>query len=140
MEPDSQRPLGRAMLHGWRQTCPACGNGPAVVRWLRIPDRCSACGTEFAHHRADDAPASLAMLATGVLVTPALALVEWSLRPPLWIHFLAWPTAGVLLVLILLPRFKGLVLALQWALRMHGFGAERKPGAPLPGERDCFRR
>jgi len=80
------------------------------------------------------------MLATGVLVTPALALAEWSLRPPLWVHFLAWPTAGVLLVLILLPRFKGLVLALQWALRMHGFGAERKPGAPLPGERDCFRR
>jgi uncharacterized protein (DUF983 family) len=32
-----------------------------------------------------------------------------------------WPTLTLALVFLLLPKFKGALVAYQWALRMHGF-------------------
>jgi uncharacterized protein (DUF983 family) len=32
-----------------------------------------------------------------------------------------WPTLTLALTLLLLPKFKGALVAYQWALRMHGF-------------------
>jgi hypothetical protein len=40
------------------------------------------------------------------------------------------------LCLYFLPRIKGGLIGLQWALRMHGFGAHASDaGAPLPTAR-----
>ena len=41
---------------------------------------------------------------------------------PRWVDFTLWPALVVVLCLTLLPRVKGALIALQWALRMHGFG------------------
>jgi hypothetical protein len=38
----------------------------------------------------------------------------------------------VLLSLALLPVIKGALVALQWALRMHGFGRGSDPAMPEP--------
>ena len=35
----------------------------------------------------------------------------------------------VILSLVLLPRIKGALIALQWAQRMHGFGEQGEPAA-----------
>ena len=40
--------------------------------------------------------------------------------PVLW-HMIIWPVLCVILTLTLLPPVKGAVVAMQWALRMHGF-------------------
>ena len=37
-------------------------------------------------------------------------------------HWAAWPTVTLLLTLLLLPRIKGAIVGMQWALQMHGFG------------------
>ncbi len=124
-----------ALGRGWRRTCPCCGEGAAFAGFLRIRERCAVCGEALHHHRADDAPAYLAMLVTGLVVVPALWLVEVGYRPPLVLHFVLWPLAGTALSLYLLPRFKGAVLGVQWVLRMHGFEKRSDGRSPGPEER-----
>jgi uncharacterized protein (DUF983 family) len=48
-------------------------------------------------------------------------MVEDYLRPNYWIHILMWFPLTIGLSLLLLPRIKGALVGLQWALRMHGF-------------------
>ena len=39
---------------------------------------------------------------------------------------------ALVLSLVLLPMIKGALIGLQWALRMHGFGAGPDPADPMP--------
>ena len=39
---------------------------------------------------------------------------------------------GLILTLLLLPSVKGTIVALQWALYMHGFEDAWRPGQPKP--------
>ena len=47
-------------------------------------------------------------------------------RPPLWLHAALWLPLTVILTLLILPSVKGALIALQWALRMHGFDPDAK--------------
>ena len=49
-------------------------------------------------------------------------------------HALIWLPLLVLMSLWLLPRVKGALVGLQWALRMHGFAGadEADPARPAP--------
>jgi hypothetical protein len=42
-------------------------------------------------------------------------------RPALWVHAALWLPLTVILTLLVLPLVKGALVALQWALLMHGF-------------------
>ena len=57
-----------ALKRGFLQRCPACGRGRLFGRFLKVADRCRACGTEFHHHRADDFPPYIVMLIVGHVV------------------------------------------------------------------------
>ena len=48
--------------------CPACGKGAMFNAYLKVNDRCPACGEELHHHRADDAPPYFTMLIVGHIV------------------------------------------------------------------------
>ena len=53
-------------------------------------------------------------------------LILWSFvrfRPDPLILFSVFSVCTVALSLYLLPRLKGVLVAIQWARRMHGFGA-----------------
>ena len=119
-----------ALKLGWARRCPRCGKGSAFSGYLRIRDQCGSCGEELHHHRADDAPAYLTMVVAGLVTVPLIWFVEARFRPPIVLHFIAWPILATILSLLLLPRFKGAVLALQWVLRMHGFEARRSAAPP----------
>lgn len=119
--PATERRLLPALLRGWRRRCPNCGGGPMMNGYLTVRDRCAACGEELHHHRADDMPAWATILIVGHVVGFLLLSVESAFRPPLWVHWAAWPTLALGLTLWLLPRIKGMVVAMQWAWRMHGF-------------------
>ncbi|MCL4189644.1 MAG: DUF983 domain-containing protein [Rhodobacteraceae bacterium] len=116
------RPLGRAMLAGLAGRCPACARGRMLAGYLRVAERCPACGEALHHHRADDGPAYLTVLLTGKLAAIALyaAFVTW--RPDPAVMAAGFAIGSAALALLLLPRLKGLVVAIQWAQRMHGFG------------------
>ena len=116
-----ERPLGPALLRGWRRRCPGCGGGPMMQGYLTVRASCAACGEELHHHRADDAPAWATILVVGHVVVSLLLFVENNVAPPLWVHWAVWPVLTLAMSIWLLPRIKGAIVAMQWALRMHGF-------------------
>lgn len=125
---DEERPMRPAMLNGWRRRCPCCGTGPMLRGYLTVRDSCPVCGEALYHQRADDGPAYLTILIVGHLMAPLLAFVFIEYRPDPAILAGSFCLATVTLSLYLLPRLKGVLVAIQWAKRMHGFGA----GDPQP--------
>ncbi len=119
----SERPAKAAMQRGWRRKCPNCGTGPMLRGYLTVRDTCPVCGEALHHHRADDGPAYLTILIVGHLMAPLLLYVFTTYRPDPLVLASVFSVGTVALSLYLLPRLKGAMVALQWAKRMHGFGA-----------------
>jgi uncharacterized protein (DUF983 family) len=124
-DPNDARDLRQAVTRGWRLRCPACGEHRLMDDYLTVRDLCPACGTELHHHRADDGPAWATILIAGHLMAPLMLIVFVAWRPQAWAMALGFSTVFVVLSLFLLPRLKGVFVGVQWALRMHGFGAAR---------------
>ncbi|MTI01872.1 MULTISPECIES: DUF983 domain-containing protein [Alphaproteobacteria] len=118
---EDERPTWPAVVKGFKCRCPNCGKGKLLHSYLKVNDNCSNCGQELFHHRADDGPAYLTILIVGHLLAPALhvSYVHW--RPDPLTMALMFSVGCVALSLYLLPRLKGVVVAYQWARRMHGF-------------------
>ncbi|MGR3795496.1 DUF983 domain-containing protein [Vannielia litorea] len=114
-----------AMIRGWRRRCPCCGNGPMMAGYLKVRDTCPVCEEDLHHQRADDGPAYLTILIVGHLLAPLILYVYTAFRPDPLILATGFSVGCVALSLYLLPRLKGLMVGLQWAKRMHGFGGER---------------
>lgn len=122
---DEPRDKLRPLLRGLGGRCPACGVGTLFRAYLKVNDACPACGEALHHQRADDAPPYVTMfIVAHVVVTLVLSFeVFWPEAPlPLEAMIFCGVTAG--LSLILLPRIKGLLVAWQWSLRMHGFAED----------------
>lgn len=90
--------------------------------YLKIKDQCDHCGTDLHHHRADDGPAYLVILVVGHLMAPIMLLWFQFYRPEPVIMATGLTIGCVALSLFLLPRLKGMIVAIQWSRRMHGFG------------------
>jgi len=125
---DATRPprrFKRAMGRGFSQRCPNCGKGRLFASYLKVQDRCPMCAEALHHHRADDAPAYFTILIVGHFVIGGVLTLERSLSPPTWVHLAIWLPLTLIGSLFLLPRVKGALVALQWALYMHGFDPAR---------------
>ena len=121
------RPTRPALIRGWQCLCPNCGKGALLHHYLKVTEKCAACGTDFTPQRADDGPAYMTILVVGHIVTPLLYFVFVTYRPtPIYMAF-GFSALTIVLALLLLPRFKGMFVALQWAKRMHGFGSGPEP-------------
>jgi len=118
---EEERLIKPALLRGWRCRCPNCGSGPMLRGYLAVRDTCPVCNQELFHHRADDGPAYLAILIVGHLMAPLLLYVFVEYRPDPWVLASLFSVGTVALSLFLLPRLKCMVVAMQWARRMHGF-------------------
>lgn len=129
-ERSDERPLAGALWRGARGRCPDCGQGAIFRAYLKVNDRCPSCRTELHHHRADDAPPYFVMMIVGHLIVGLVLAVEQWLAPPLWLHAAIFIPASIILALVLLPPVKGALIALQWALRMHGFNPDERAGHP----------
>ena len=120
---DSEERLMRpALLRGWRRRCPNCGAGPMLRGYLKVRESCPVCGEELHHQRADDGPAYLTILIVGHLMAPLILFFFVRYRPDPYLLATGFSVGTVALSLFLLPRLKGMMVALQWAKRMHGFG------------------
>ncbi len=126
----AERKVQAAMLHGAAQHCPACGKGALYRAYLKVNDSCPACGEVLHHQRADDAPAYFTMIVVAHIVVGGLLSLEQAYAPPSWVQLSIWLPLTVILSLVLLPRIKGMLIGVQWACRMHGFGGE--PDQPIP--------
>ena len=134
-EPRPARDVWQAMARGFRQRCPKCGKGALFHSYLKVSDTCGVCGEELHHQRADDAPPYFTILIVGHFVVGGLLAMEKALVPPIWVHMVVWLPLTLLSSLWLLPRVKGALVGLQWALYMHGFEDAWRPGhtgKPVP--------
>lgn len=120
--PIDERELRPALLKGWRCKCPNCGSGPMFNGYLKVRDTCTVCREDLSHQRADDGPAYLTILIVGHLLAVAIHFVFVYFRPSPMTMVTIFSIGCVALSLYLLPRMKGMVVAFQWARRMHGFG------------------
>jgi len=123
-----------AVKRGLLLRCPCCGKGKLFSRYLKVTDVCSVCGEELYHHRADDGPAYLTILVVVHVIGITLhSLVGYMQDDPLLLALLLCALATVL-SLLLLPRMKGLMVAVQWAKEMHGFDTTVRalPKRPAP--------
>ncbi len=91
--------------------------------YLKVRESCPVCGEVLLHHRADDGPAYLTILIVGHVMAPLILWAFVHYRPEPLVLFSIFSVGTIALSLYLLPRLKGAMVALQWAKRMHGFGA-----------------
>lgn len=110
---------------GFLGRCPACGQGRLFGRFLKVVPSCASCGAELHHHRADDFPPYIVMLLVGHIVGYGIYTTATRLDVPDGIQMIVWPTLAIVLSLALLQPVKGAVIALQFALGMHGFSKQR---------------
>jgi len=108
------------MARGFIGRCPNCAKGRLFRRYLKVESPCRACGHDNAQYPSDDAPPYFTILIVGHLVVAPLLLF-----PIIW----EWPAERVLAIFLpavliltlgLLPRVKGAVIGVQWALRRAG--------------------
>ncbi|MGD0848680.1 DUF983 domain-containing protein [Bradyrhizobium sp.] len=116
-----KRDVWTAMKRGFRGRCPRCGEGKLFRAFLKVDNHCSACGLDFTPHRADDLPAYLVIVIVGHLLVPVILWIETDYSPPVWLQLSIYLPFTVVASLLLLQPVKGVVVGMQWALRMHGF-------------------
>jgi uncharacterized protein (DUF983 family) len=121
-ETTAGRNVGLSLWRGVRGRCPRCGRGRLFCAFLKVNDHCSVCRLDFTGHRADD-PAYLVIVIVGHVLVPAILWIEVDYAPSLAFQLGVYLRLRPFASLALLQPVKGAVVALQWSLRMHGFGA-----------------
>ncbi|KQM35424.1 DUF983 domain-containing protein [Agrobacterium tumefaciens] len=99
---------------GLQGCCPRCGRGKLFDGFLKLKPRCSACGLDYAFADAGDGPAVFVMLIVGFLIIGLALWFDSVFAPPVWLHALIWLPLTVIVSLLLLRKFKGIMVALQY--------------------------
>jgi uncharacterized protein (DUF983 family) len=114
--PEIVHPLRRSVARGLKGCCPACGRGKVFRSYLKVSDRCPACGLELGRYPADDGPAYLTILLVGHLIIAPLLFfpIVWR-APAIYSAPIALVTLTVV-TLAALPRIKGGWIGLMYSL------------------------
>jgi len=109
-----------AFLRGARLRCPRCGKGRLFRGYLKQVDRCAHCGEDLSEVRADDMTSWLTILIVGILLAPLVGLVETHTDFPVGVSMVLWCGIALALMLAVLPRAKGFLIAAIWLTRRTG--------------------
>lgn len=105
-----------ALRRGLCKRCPRCGEGRVLTGYLETVPACPVCAAPLGHLRADDMPPWLTILVTGHLLAPFIIAIsrhtDWSTGQQLAL----WLPITLALIFMLLPRAKGVTLALLWGM------------------------
>ena len=97
--------------------CPHCGRGRLFSGYLKVVEKCEACGYALGALDTGDGPAVFVMFLV-LLITVPLVFAVWAIfEPPAWVHAVLWPVVVSGLSLWLLPPAKGIMLALTYKHR-----------------------
>ena len=102
------------LRRGFRKVCPQCGEGPLLEGYLKPLPTCSACNEDFSHISADDGPAWLTLLVVGHAIVPLMLVFGRNDYVPLWLAILILSFVTLIGVYLVLPRAKGIFIALIW--------------------------
>ncbi|MCP4385226.1 MAG: DUF983 domain-containing protein [Hyphomicrobiales bacterium] len=128
-----KRALLRSMARGFVGRCPQCRTGALLNGYLKPVLECGACGEDLSHQRADDAPPYFTILIVGHIIVPVMVTIVLSTQLSTATHMAIWLPLTLAMCLVLLRPIKGAIIALQWALYMHGFEGRGDPDAMPEG-------
>jgi uncharacterized protein (DUF983 family) len=114
MENSNAVPMKLAARRAVLGRCPCCGEGKLFRAYLKQVDNCSVCGEAFGHIRADDAAPWLTIILVGHIFVPLMLVFVAFSTMPSWVSAVLWSLVFVGLSLVILPRAKGLFIAILW--------------------------
>ena len=94
--------------------CPNCGEGPLFEGFLKVTERCEACGYDLCAADSGDGPAVFIILVVGFIACFGALISEVALNPPIWMLLAFWLPVAAILTLALIRPFKGVMLAMQF--------------------------
>jgi uncharacterized protein (DUF983 family) len=106
--------LSTAIKRGLQQRCPICGAGALFRSYLTLNERCACCSARLSELRADDGPAWATILIVGHIIVPFFILTVRSNAPD-WVYYAVLFPIAIAMTLLLLPRIKGVFVALLWS-------------------------
>jgi uncharacterized protein (DUF983 family) len=113
---DSSPPQGNDIVfwRGMRARCPNCGKGNLFTSYLTPSAACSVCGEDLSGFHVDDGASWVAMLLVGFITVPAGIYLSMQGILPQGLAFLLLLAVLILAVFLLLPRVKGVFIAMLW--------------------------
>ena len=106
--------VANAVLAGIRGRCPRCGEGRLFARYLRLADKCGACGADFSMADVGDGATVFVILIVGALVVPVAFIMQFAFHWPPWASAVLASVLTLLFSAVLLPIAKGVLFTLQW--------------------------
>lgn len=95
--------------------CPQCGEGRLFGGFLKVRERCEACGADNTIYPSDDAPPYLTLFLVGHLILPFMFWMDRAWAPELWLQFAIWLPVIAVVTITTLPFMKGAVVGFAWA-------------------------
>lgn len=123
MEEDKLKSLWHVLTLAALLRCPNCGGGKLFASYLKQVEQCEICSEKFGHIRADDGPAWLTILIVGHILGPFILMALPNITWPDWAVTLTIISMMLTLALVILPRAKGVFIAIIW--RSDCAGAEK---------------
>ncbi len=112
------RVLKRAIRFGALGRCRNCGRGRLFRAYLKQVEHCADCNEALGHIRADDGPPWLTVIIVGHVVVAIAMAVEAYATWPQWWSMAFFSGLALAMVLIILPRAKGVFIGAIWASRL----------------------
>lgn len=109
---------------GFRGRCPRCGEGQLYNGFLAVADRCSVCDLDYSFENAGDGAVPFLILLIGSIGVGLGAWVLLAFDAPVWVPILVSAPICIFLTIILLPKAKGLLIALQYVHDVRDTGME----------------
>lgn len=112
-------------LHtGFRGRCPRCGDGPLYSGFLKVADECGHCGLKYSFENAGDGAVPFLILIIGAIGVGLGAWVMLAFDTAIWVPIVIAVPVVSILTLIMLPRTKGLLIALQYVNQASDTGTD----------------
>ena len=108
-----------AMKRGFVGRCPNCNKGKLFKSYLKVQP-CPVCGHDNTQYPADDAGPYFTILIVGHLIVAPILCFSFILTAPIWVVLSVTMPSIALLTLVVLPRVKGAIIGLHWALKCKG--------------------
>jgi uncharacterized protein (DUF983 family) len=110
---------------GWFGRCPRCGEGRLFSGFLTVAEKCEVCGLGFEFENAGDGAVPFLILIIGAVGVGLGAWVLLAFTTPIWVPIAVSAPVVILLTFILLPRAKGVLIALQYVNQASDTGTDR---------------
>lgn len=100
-------------VNGLLCRCPACGEAPLFTGFLKVTERCEACGADLSGADSGDGPVVFILLIVGAIGCGGLLYTEIALHWPVWALLVVWLPLIAAMTIGSLRPFKGVFIALQ---------------------------